>query len=470
MKITDIVFQSLGTWGDHPAYIELLPDNSAVYTSAEKLMEQINDMGKFLKKSGIQNNYLVAFFLRNSVGFVSVFLSLMDIGAKPVPVNLAYRKIELDEIFSNADPHAVIAEQEFLPLIAPYLKNKIVILRSNGKFKLHQASKKQSDPADIEECIASINYTYRGYGYPLGAMVPHAQYLMGTNILEVGVQLKKRESLLIILPMQHIFTLIGCVFLPLLYHITSVISYRRNPLRLFEYIQKYKINNVLAVPELYDLFLKLDNNTNDLSTMKAFLSGGSVLPKENFAKLINTFNVDLIHGYGLTEFTPVSRNIRGQVIPGTIGLVCDGLEYKISSPNKNNEGELLIKTPNMTKSYYKKRMETEEAFEDEWFKTGDICRFEDDHLIFVKQKKNTGKIKGNMVDLEEVKRAMLMFPKIKEVSIICENNVLTAMIKISSNTNFNKEALKIKQKLEDQIAVYKIPQVIKKLTNRELYS
>jgi long-chain acyl-CoA synthetase len=180
--------------------------------------------------------------------------------------------------------------------------------------------------------------------------------------------------------------------------------------------------------------------------------------------------VDLIHGYGLTEFTPVSRNIRGQVIPGTIGLVCDGLEYKISSPNKNNEGELLIKTPNMTKSYYKKRMETEEAFEDEWFKTGDICRFEDDHLIFVKQKKNTGKIKGNMVDLEEVKRAMLMFPKIKEVSIICENNVLTAMIKISSNTNFNKEALKIKQKLEDQIAVYKIPQVIKKLTNRELYS
>lgn len=124
MKITDIVFQSLNTWGDHPAYIELLPDNSAVYTSAEKLMEQINDMGKFLKKSSIQNNYLVAFFLTNSVDFVSVFLSLMDIGAKPIPVNLAYRKIELDEIFSNADPHAVIAEQEFLPLIEPYLKIK----------------------------------------------------------------------------------------------------------------------------------------------------------------------------------------------------------------------------------------------------------------------------------------------------------------------------------------------------------
>ena len=169
-------------------------------------------------------------------------------------------------------------------------------------------------------------------------MVPHAQYLMGAEVLEAGVKLHKGERLLVILPMQHIFTLIGCVFLPLLCHITSVISHQRNPLRLFEYIQKYKINNVLAVPELYDLFLKLNNKTNDLSTMKAFLSGGSVLPKMNYAKLMDTFNVDLIHGYGLTEFTPVSRNIRGKVRPGTIGLVCDGLAHKISSPNKDGEG------------------------------------------------------------------------------------------------------------------------------------
>lgn len=44
MKITDIVFESLSTWGNHPAYIERLPDNSAVYTSAETLMKRINDV------------------------------------------------------------------------------------------------------------------------------------------------------------------------------------------------------------------------------------------------------------------------------------------------------------------------------------------------------------------------------------------------------------------------------------------
>jgi len=172
---------------------------------------------------------------------------------------------------------------------------------------------------------------------------------------------------------------------------------------------------------------------------------------------MDTFNVDLIHGYGLTEFTPVSRNIRGKVRPGTIGHICDGLEHKISLPNQNGEGEILIKTPNMTKSYYKKRMETEEAFEDEWFKTGDIGRMEDNHLIFVKEKKNTGKLKGNMIDLEEVRKVILSYPKIKDTIVDLKDNILSAGIKIDTNKNMKDEYIKIKKYLEALLAVYKVP-------------
>ena len=168
MKITNSVFQSLDTWGvDHPAYIELLPDNSPVYTSAKNLRAKINDTREFLKKSGIQNNSIVALFLGNSVDFVSIFLAIMDIGAKPIPVNLAFRKLELDEIFSNSKPHAIIAEEVFLPLIGPYLKKKIVILRSNGKFKLHQSVKQSHEPADINDSIASINIHIEAMDTPL---------------------------------------------------------------------------------------------------------------------------------------------------------------------------------------------------------------------------------------------------------------------------------------------------------------
>jgi len=82
---------------------------------------------------------------------------------------MAYRKIELDEIFTNADPHAIIAEQDHLPVIREYLKDRIVIERDTGKFRLCDSGRAAEgrEPADIDESIASINYTYRGYGYPL---------------------------------------------------------------------------------------------------------------------------------------------------------------------------------------------------------------------------------------------------------------------------------------------------------------
>ena len=464
MKITDIVFQSLDTWGDHPACIELLPDNSAVYTSAEQLIERINDTGNGLKKSGIQNNYLVAIFLRNSVDFISVFLSLMDIGAKPIPVNLAYRKIELDEIFSNSDPHAVIAEQEFLPFIAPYLRNKIVIFRStSGKLTLHQAADKNIEPADIDERIASINYTYRGYGYPLGAMVPHEQYLMGARVLVKGLKPESGENMLVVLPFYYIFPLIGCLFVPLLYRMTSVLSQTVNPLKLFDYIRKYQINIITAVPEIYELLLNCKEEPVDLSSLKVFVSGGSRLSKENYQKIKQAFGVELLHGYGLTEFTPVSRNIRKQAKPGTIGPFCDGIDYRISSSDMNGHGEIFINSPDMVKAYYKRNKETQDAFQGDWFKTGDIGRIENGHLIFLKEKKDTRKLKGNMIDLQEVKKAILMYPGIKDTVIDFKDNTLSAEIKIDTDNEVKEEYIRIKQFLSEIIAAYKIPKLMNRI-------
>ncbi|MDA3791260.1 MAG: class I adenylate-forming enzyme family protein [Desulfobacula sp.] len=460
MKITDKVFQSLDTWGNHPAYIELLPDNSHVYTSAEQLKERINEGKKFLNKSGIQNNSIVALFLGNSVDFVSIFLALMDIGAKPIPVNLAYRKIELDEIFSNSEFHAVIAEEQLLPLIVPYLKKKIVIIRSNGKLKLHQTGKNKYEPAEIDDGIASINYTYRGYGYPLGAMVPHSQYLIGAEVLVKGLKPKPGENMLVILPFYYIFPLIGCLFVPLLYKMTSILSLTVNPLKLFKYIPQYKINIITAIPEIYELLFNCREESTDLSSLKAFVSGGSTLTKEKYQIIKEAFNIELLHGYGLTEFTPLSRNIRRQAKAGTIGPFCDGIDYKISSANKNGEGEILIKNPYMTKSYYRRNKETQEAFKDDWFQTGDIGRIEDDHLLFIKEKKNTRKLKGNMIDLEEVKKAILSYPKIKDAIIEFKDNTLSAGIKMDTNKDMKDEYINIKKFLGEIIAVYKIPKLM----------
>ena len=194
---------------------------------------------------------MVPIFLNNSTDFIKVFLSLLQIGAIPVLAKLEYRTLELQEIFLNAQPEAVITEREHLPHLKPHLENLIVIARSDDRLALVQASDVKKAREDIPDEVASINYTYRGYGYPLGAMISHAQYLHGAMALQERLQGTAGEKMLVILPMAHIFTMVGCILAPLLFRMTSIIVDTMHPRFLFQYISDYRIEYITSVPEIY---------------------------------------------------------------------------------------------------------------------------------------------------------------------------------------------------------------------------
>lgn len=463
MKCCEPVFESLKGWGDHPVCIDLGADGSATSLSAPEFMQRINDIQTLLMKEGIGEGDIVAVFLENSPDYAAAFLALLDSGAKPVPVNLGFRAIELDEIISNAEPRAILVESANSRLVRPYATGRIVIEREDGKWSCHRTGAEQDKrgPADLGDDIASINYTYRGYGYPLGALVPHRQYVTGAMVLQEGIRLNRGENILVVLPMVNIFTLIGCLFHPLLHGITMIIAHRKNPAQLLEYIRRHRVDNVLAVPELFNLLVKFRDEAGDISSLKAFLSGGSVLPVEQYRALGMLFNVDLIHGYGLTEFTPVSRNIRGTVKPGSIGVVSRGVECRIDSPDKGGAGEILIKTDHMTRAYHRRPDETAEAFAEGWFKTGDTGRFEEGHLMFTGEKKRTRKVKGNMVDLEEVRRALVSVPGVHDAAVTVEDNTVSAVVERETCSGRIEDVLGIKRYLEGIIAPYKIPKTIR---------
>jgi len=418
-------------WREHPVFIELGADQKPVYTGAKEFQQKIVETADFFEKSGIRKNHFIPMFLENSVDFICCFLGLVKIGAKPIPIKLEYRKIELDEIFKNAQPQAIITETSHLEIIEPYLSQRIVIERKNGRLKLHQKTTKKTIPHELSDEIASINYTYRGYGYPLGVMVPHGQYIHGAKVFQAGLQAKPKERMLIILPMSHIFTLIGCIFVPILHNITSVIANTMHPRKIFRLIREYKINHLIAIPEIHLLLEKFKDLAGKLPSLKVLGCGGSLLTREDYYRIKNAFNTDLLHGYGLTEFTPVSRNKRGEAKAGTVGPLSENIECKIIPEDGNEAGEILIKTSHMFRGYYKNPKVTKEAFEGDWFKTGDIGKIRDGNLIFVREKKRTRNVNGNMVDLEELDRIAHMINK--------------------------KDQSDLKTSLKNEIATYKIP-------------
>ncbi len=460
MTIAEEVLKALAGWGSQPVFIELTPNKAPIYFDGEEFRARIEETTRLLRDLGIRQRYLVTIFLENSIDFVSIFLSLINLGAIPIALKMDYRKIELDEIFANAEPQAIIAEQSHLALLEPYLPGRLVIARSDGQLILRQSPAGPPSLADIPEKIASINYTYRGYGFPLGAMIPHTQYLMGARVLQAGLKGSTGESMLVILPMPHIFTLIGCLLVPLLFGMTSVIARTAHPRLLFDYVRNYHIDYITSVPEIYELLLKFRHKEPAIDSLKAFVCGGSCLSASSYEKIVGAFDIDLLHGYGLTEFTPVSRNIRGSARSGTIGPLCSDVCCRIASPDRTGAGEILLSTPHMARAYYRRPQETAHAYTDSWFKTGDIGRLQNGHLVFIKEKKNTRKINGNIVDLNEVRKAMLMYNRTADVEVSYRDNVLSAQVVFNRDNDFEKEVKELRNFLKGIIAVYKIPKNI----------
>jgi long-chain acyl-CoA synthetase len=116
--------------------------------------------------------------------------------------------------------------------------------------------------------------------------------------------------------------------------------------------------------------------------MKLFCSGGAPLDKT-----INEFfwvvGIPILEGYGLTETSPaLCFNNFEHIRFGSVGVVLEKTEFKIAE-----DGEILVKGPQVMAGYYKDPVSTAEAFEKGWFKTGDIGHIEDGFVFITDRKK-----------------------------------------------------------------------------------
>lgn len=458
LDIATVAAERLARWGKHPVLRELQPNKAPKAVSADAYRTRIAGLAEWLRAHGVGKRTAVALFLENSIDHLAMLFALFELKAVPVIAKLEYRSIELEEIFANSDPAAVVTEEAHLPVLAPYLQGRHVISRGQDGFRIQQRG--ETRHIDVPNGTASINYTYRGHGYPLGAVVPHAQYLHGARVVQDGLYGYPGESMLFSIPISHIFTLVGCVVVPLLYGLTAVIARTIHPRVIFDYFDTYDIEHVTGVPEIYRVLHRSLAEGRRFPSLCTFVSGGSFLDQEEHVRIGEAFGVDFCHGYGLTEFTPVSGNLRGRVRPGSVGPVSADVDCRIdaagSGPNEG-AGEILLRIPTMSTMYYGRPAESREARPDGWFRTGDIGRFENGHLLFLQEKKRTCKVTGLMVDLEEVKRAILMHPDVMEADVDYHDGALRAGVSVSRAVDFEEKQKELRRYLKPRIATYKVP-------------
>jgi long-chain acyl-CoA synthetase len=116
--------------------------------------------------------------------------------------------------------------------------------------------------------------------------------------------------------------------------------------------------------------------------VEIFISGGAPLGRE-LADWYATIGIRIHEGYGLTETSPViALNNPNAHKLTTVGKPLSNVEVRIAE-----DGEILVRGPSVFKAYWNKAEETQGAFVDGWFKTGDIGNLDADGFLSITDRK-----------------------------------------------------------------------------------
>ncbi len=189
--------------------------------------------------------------------------------------------------------------------------------------------------------------------------------------------------------------------------VTVAEEYDPNPAkRSFAYTMKLKLAKQLVLHKWYEAL------GGELLTV----ASGSASLHNRLTRAFLAAGIPLYEGYGMTEASPlisVNHYIKGIRI-GTVGLPVRFVEIKLAE-----DGEILVKGPNVMIGYYKNKAETDKTIIDGWLHTGDIGKWEDEKFLkIIDRKKEMFKISGGKYVIPQPIETKLVESKFIEQAMV----------------------------------------------------
>ncbi len=511
LTIPGILERAAVRYGDRPALIFM--NRRLTYT---QLKDEVDRLATALARLGVQPGDRVAVDLPNLPQTVISYLAILRLGAVAVMTNPLYTAREIEHQWNDAGCTLAIVldvlyerkimeirprlrvEHYIIASIPEYLRFPLNLLapiklkRQDPPLIAKVAAGPQvhhfrrlihstpASPPEVEidpDSIAMLQYTGGTTGVSKGAMLTHRNMTSNTQQLALWTTNVEpgQEVWLAVLPYFHIYGLQVVLLLP--FYIGSALVIMPNPRDvdgIIRNIEKHRVTLFPGVPAIYNSINQKPGIENaDLSSVKICNSGSAPLPVEVLERFEELTGAMIVEGYGLTETSPVTHSnpcfgMRkvgsiGVPLPDTDCRIVD-IEDGVTDVEPGQEGELLLKGPQVFKGYWEQEEATAAAIRDGWFYTGDLATMDEDgYFRIVGRKKDMILASGYNIYPDEIDRVLMAHPDVLEsatIGVPDERRGETVKSFVVLHPGRETSADELIAYCRENLAAYKIPRAI----------
>jgi long-chain acyl-CoA synthetase len=394
-----------------------------------------------LTKAGLRDGDRLAIYLPNGVDSIEAFFAGLRAGAVIVPISYDAAEGEISYRLADADCSAIVTTAERKELVAKISRVANIAPKAiyagdsagqAGTAMSDLAEDTETKPLDPEDIDRSsfIIYTSGTTGRAKGVLLSLRGMLwIAASCWSPICELSSKDVLLSPLPLFHSYGLNLSVLSVLAVGATEHLMERFSPQLALDLMQSGKFTIFPGVPTMFHYLLHRAKETNveRLGNIRLCISAGAIMPATLNRAFEERFRTPLLDGYGITETsTMVTMNwLSGARPNGSCGLPVPGLAVRIVDPNTledvpfGDEGELIVRGPNLMQGYHNKAAETASALRKGWYHTGDLAKSDPSGYLTI-----TGRIKeliirgGQNIAPAEIEEVVVRHPQVKDCAVV----------------------------------------------------
>ena len=427
------------------------------YTYAD-FHRRVHRLAHALNRLGIGRGDRVATFAWNTYRHLEIYFAAPCMGAVLHTLNIRLAPDQLVYVINHAEDRVIFVDASLVPLLErirdqiPTVK-AFVVMSDTGPIPTtlspaldYEALLEESPDASYpwprldENAAAGMCYTSGTTGNPKGVVYSHRAIFLHSLALCLAdtFGICEQDVLMPVVPMFHANAW-GMPFAGVMVGAKLVFpGPHLQPRDIAELIQNERVTVTAGVPTIWiGLYALLERERYDLSSLRVMPVGGSAMPRALIEAFEKRFGIRVAHAWGMTEMTPLGTvaNLKSYMadwpeeerfaIRAKQGMPVVGVEIRAVDDqgrevpwDGKTMGELQVRGPWVIRAYYNDPR-TAEAFQDGWFRTGDVVTIDPEGYIqIVDRIKDLIKSGGEWISSVDLENALMAHPKVLEAAVI----------------------------------------------------